>query len=467
MRTNTQIKIAPLLTHNSGQAERQTPLTELTRAVASCLLFENTYYESGSNIANRIAQLCDKVDISEVVDLARLARNELKLRHVPLFLARQVARINSTNKKYIGITYTEQLLYDIIQRPDEMAEFLSLYWKDNTKVVNGQVVPSKTLSSQVIRGLGKAFTKFNEYQLAKWNRDNEIKLRDVLFLCHAKPNDAEQDALWKRLINNQLAIPDTWEVLISAAKSVQEKKDAWEYLLTNRKLGYIALLMNLRNMSQINVDPNLVEEAIIAGAAKSKALPFRFISASRHAPQYTQILSDAMLKSIEGYRLDGATDVVIDVSGSMDYAISTKSEVPRWHIASALAILIREVCHRCRVFTFSDGLVEVPNLRGIALLDAIGKSQHHNGTNLAHALTELKDRNTKADRAIIITDEQSTDGNIKSWTNKGYIVNVASYQPAVETYDSWTRINGWSDRLIDWISFEETGKILDKSEQED
>jgi hypothetical protein len=44
---------------------------------------------------------------------------------------------------------------------------------------------------QVKKGLARALAEFDEYQLAKWDRQNRaVKLRDVLFLCHAKPKDA-------------------------------------------------------------------------------------------------------------------------------------------------------------------------------------------------------------------------------------------------------------------------------------
>ena len=74
---------------------------------------------------------------------------------------------------------------------------------------------AQPLSAQVKKGLAAAFTKFDEYALAKYDRAGAVRLRDVLFLSHAKPRDAEQAALWKRLIEGELATPDTWEVALS------------------------------------------------------------------------------------------------------------------------------------------------------------------------------------------------------------------------------------------------------------
>ena len=47
-------------------------------------------------------------------------------------------------------------------------------------------------------------------------------MRDVLFLCHTKPKDAEQAAVWKKLVENALGFPDTWEVALSAGKDKRE-----------------------------------------------------------------------------------------------------------------------------------------------------------------------------------------------------------------------------------------------------
>jgi hypothetical protein len=213
MKTNTVAKTTAV-THGGAKAGPQNASTELRRAVSTCLLWENTFYEKGSDLADRIALLCGHVDVEEVAALAIEARSQMHLRHVPLFLVRQLARLHP------GTGLVGDTLAKVILRPDELSEFLSLYWKDGRQ----------PLSRQTKRGLAKAFTKFSEYQLAKWNRDQAIKLRDVLFLCHAKPKDEDQAALWKRLIDGSLKTPDTWEVALSAGS---DKKATWNvfYLL--------------------------------------------------------------------------------------------------------------------------------------------------------------------------------------------------------------------------------------------
>jgi hypothetical protein len=105
--------------------------------VSTCLLWENTFYEPGSGIAARIAQLCGEVPLADVARLAVTARTELKLRHVPLFLAVQLARRNSATKAKSGLV--SETIAEVIQRPDEIGEFLSLYWREARQPLAKQV----------------------------------------------------------------------------------------------------------------------------------------------------------------------------------------------------------------------------------------------------------------------------------------------------------------------------------------
>src|SRR5262249_23443803 len=226
-------------------------------------------------------------------------------------------------------------------------------------------------------GLARAVTKFDAYQLAKYNRESTVKLRDVLFLCHAKPKNAEQAATWKKLVENTLESPDTWEVALSAGK---DKRETWERLLREGKVGGMAVLRNLRLMLAAGVAPKLVAEGRDKGIVR--ALPFRFVTAAHHAPKLEQAIEKAMLEGIVGLeKLPGLTGLVVDVSGSMNYRLAKIGETARMDAAAGLAILLREKAQELRVATFSDTCVAVPR-RGFAPGDAIVKSQAYSGTYL-------------------------------------------------------------------------------------
>jgi len=414
-------------THENGPARVISPELQLRRSVLACMLWENEFYEDGQEIAARIQSLVPKVKAETVAALAVEARSKMKLRHVPLLLVREMARLK-THREYVART-----LAQVIQRADEIAEFVAIYWKDGR-------VP---LSAQAKKGLAQAFLKFDEYQLAKYDRSGPVRLRDVLFLCHAKPRDAEQAALWKRLIQGELETPDTWEVTLSSGA---DKRESWERLLRERKLGGLALLRNLRNMKQAGADESLVTGAI-ESMNTARVLPFRFLAAARYAPQWEESLERAMLASLSGQeKLPGRTVLLVDVSGSMDAPLSKRSEMRRNDASYGLAILLREICEKAMVFTFSSNLMEVPARRGFALRDALDKSQPHSATYLGRALEQIRE---KYDRIIVITDEQAHD-RVPGPRGRGYVINVASNKNGVG-YGPWTHIDGWSEAVVEYV----------------
>ena len=416
-------------THESAPARNISPELQLRRSVLACLLWESQFYEDGVEIAGRIAELVPKVAAEKVAALAVEGRERMKLRHAPLLLVREMAR-HKTHRALVSET-----LARIIQRADELAEFVAIYWKDGR-------VP---LSGQVKKGLATAFPKFDEYQLAKYDRGGPIKLRDVLFLCHAKPRDQAQGDVWKKLVSGSLTTPDTWEVALSSGA---DKGEAWERLLREQKLGALALLRNLRNMREAGVDESLVLSAL-GSMSTARVLPFRFLAAARYAPQWEEALEQAMLKCVaETEKLPGKTIVLVDVSGSMTAPLSRRSEMQRTDAAYGLAVLLREIAEKVAVYSFSDNLVEVPARRGFALRDAINASQRHNSTQLGNAVEKLS-RDEKCDRLIVITDEQAHD-KVPAPSGKGYLINVASYKNGVG-YGKWMHIDGWSEAVIEYI----------------
>lgn len=433
-------KIVRAFTREGARAIRFTPEMELKRALMNCLLWEDQFYEDGVAIADRIKSLVPKVAPARVAQLAIEAREVMKLRHAPLLVIREMAR-SEKHRALVADT-----LARVIQRPDEMTELLAIYWADALGPM--QQRKRQPVSAQVKKGLARALTKFDAYQLAKWDRDGAVRIRDVLFLVHAKPKDAEQEKVWKQLVDGELASPDTWEVSLSAGKS---KRETFERLIAEKKLGGLALLRNLRLMQNAQVQRETIAGAIEA-MRTDRILPYRFITAARYAPDFEPELEAAMLKSIKDHvRLPGRTRLLIDVSGSMFATLSAQSEMTRAEAACGLAILAREICDEVEIFTFSNEVVKVPSRRGFALRDAIINSQPHGGTYLGKAVTEI-DR--KGDRLIVFTDEQSHD-QVPEPRARGTMVNVASYQHGVG-HGAWTRVNGFSEAVVAWIAASET-----------
>ena len=426
-------------THEGARARRFTPAEELKRTLMNCLLWEDQFYEDGVSIAERMEKLVPLVGPAEVAALAVEAREAMKLRHAPLLIVREMAR-STAHRGLVAET-----LARIIQRPDELTQFLAIYWAEALGPM--QQRKRQPVSAQVKKGLAKALTKFDAYQLAKYDRDGAVRIRDVLFLTHAKPQDAAQEKVWKQLVEGTLPAPDTWEVQLSSGK---DKRATFERLIAEKKLGGLALLRNLRLMQTAGVERETIAGALSAMRV-DRILPYRFIAAARHAPDLEPELESAMLESIESHvRPKGRTRLLIDVSVSMDAPLSGQSEMTRLDAACGLAILAREVCDTVEIFTFSDKVAKVPPRRGFALRDAIAVSQPHMGTWLGKAVTEIDRKGT---RLIVFTDEQAHD-QVPAPRGAGYMINVASYEHGVG-HGPWRRVNGFSEAVISWIAAQE------------
>lgn len=448
-------KPKPVYTRGGGRAVRVGAEAQLRRSVLSCLLWEKAFYEDGVPIVERIKALVPKVDPEVCASLAIEARHEQKLRHVPLAIALEMVE-HEAHKAHVA-----EVLEAIIGRPDEAVEFLSLYWNQKTDRKDARAV-----AAQVKRGLARALVKFDAYQIAKWQlRDKAIKLRDVFNIVCPKPTDRHMQAVYRDLRANALPAPDTWEKKRSGGSSARA---TFTDLINRNKLGGMAMIKNLRQMQEGGTSEDVIRKGL-AQANYAKVLPFRFITAAIHAPDFEPELEEAMLRSLRSMpKFGGKTVIVVDVSASMygralsggptaaahrvvhcppssfmgrverthggrspkypkwhewfgyrtpatDYSW-VGSEMDRAHVAVSLAMILREQCEHVSVYaTGGDDRVrehattKVPPRRGFALGDAIyGQCVPLGGGGifLNQTMRFIQGKERTADRVIVITDEQ-------------------------------------------------------------
>jgi hypothetical protein len=426
---------------------------QLRRLTMAHMLWEDQFYVDGKSNAQYLADVLKVVDPKSAQAVAIEAREKFKLRHVPLLIMRELARVGKMEASALA---------SVIQRPDEIGEFISLYWKEK----------KQPLSNQVKKGLAQAFSKFNEYQFAKWNKNSAaVKLRDALFLVHAKPVGDAQTELFKKIAEDSMKTPDTWETELSAGA---DKKATFTRLMQEKKLGALAFLRNLRNMEQAGVS-----ESMIRDYAKSvntdRVLPFRFIAAAKHAPRYESMLEEMMLRSLASHeKLPGRTVLVVDTSGSMGQKVSAKSELTAMQAAAALAILAREICEDVVIYATagSDGTRKhatmlIPPRRGFALSDFITGSEVQRkigggGIFFVQAMEYIakEEAGNGIDRVIVFTDEQDTSAGGRNFNPsmakrlapgaRNYIVNVGTNKNGINSKE-WESITGFSEAIIDYI----------------
>lgn len=427
-------------------AAKQDAEALLRRSVMACLLWEDNFYEDGVSNTENIKNLIPQVDPQRVFDIAVEARIKQKLRHVPLFIAREMARID-THKGLVG-----RLLPLIIRRADELTEFVALYWKDG----------KQPLSKQVKVGLARAFHNFDEYQFAKYNRKEQIKLRDVMFLV--RPNPGQKQDLFKRIADDNLDPPDTWEVALSTGK---DKKETWTRLINESKLGALAFMRNLRNMEQAGVERSVIQKGFETINPRW-LLPLNYFAAAKYAPNWEREIEALMLRDFaQRPKLSGYTILVVDVSGSMGGRISSKSEFTRLDTATVLALIASETCEHISIYaTAGDDWKRIHQTekikprRGFALCEEIKQAQLRlggGGIFTRQCLEYIRQRETETpDRIIVFTDSQDCDlpnrRIPKPFGKKNYIIDIASHLRGINYEGIWTaEISGWSEHFLDYI----------------
>jgi len=301
-----------------------------------------------------------------------------------------------------------------------------------------------------------AFDKFNEYQFGKYKKtDKDISLRDAMFLTHPKPTQDKKE-LYKRIADDKLATPDTWEVALSSGA---DKKATFERLMKEKSLGALAFLRNLRNMYESGVNERLINQYGME-IKLDKVFPFRFVAAWRaiqgkvsHTPEFLYRIDE----TLDEYRLDGRTLIFIDVSGSMEDNLSSRSDMTRLDAAATIGSIASKICETYDVVTFSDDYYRVSLGKDIYNnINEIVGSQAHRSTYLWESLQKwMQTSYKKYDRLIIITDEQAHDSyeHEMPLPRKGYIINVGVYQYGIDYPKNLplVRINGFSEGVLKYI----------------
>jgi hypothetical protein len=481
-----------VLNYEQAPAFQLTPEWNLYSTVVTSSLSDK-FYETTSERLETLRKLIKENDPQFVARLAIYAREQMNLRSVPLVLAVELAKIHAGN------SLVSRLTARIVQRADEITELLAYYQSANerkgTKKLN-------RLSKQLQAGLQQAFIKFDEYQFAKYNRDAEIKLRDALFLIHPKAKDEEQQVIFDKIVNNSLQTPYTWETELSALGQVSFESDKdkekafsrkWEELIDSGKLGYMALLRNLRNILEAEVSASHVTTVCenIASAQKvlkSKQLPVRFLSAYREISKinsgFAVPIMDALeqaitvsAQNIAGFNESTRILIACDVSGSMQKTVSPKSKVMNYDIGLMLGMLLKSRCKNIVSGIFGDTwkIVNLPNTGILSNVDAFYKREGEVGysTNGHLVIQDLIDCKKRMDKIMIFTDCQlwNSSGNSTQmkdvWKKykqiapeaKLYLFDLAGYGkvPLDITGEDVHLIAGWSDKVFDILAAMDNG----------
>ena len=474
----------------------------------------DSFYEKDEDRLSRLRGLIAKCDAEFVGKLAIYARTKMYMRSVPLVLVAELAKLHS------GDNLVARVTAGVVNRADEITELLACYELMNkrtgTKTLN-------RLSKQLQKGLTTAFNRFDEYQFAKYNRDGAIKLRDALFLVHPKAKDELQQLLFNKIVNGDLQTPYTWETELSALgqlnfDSAEAKAEAfrakWEELVDSDKLGYMALLRNLRNIQEAGVSYAHLQKvcATLADAdkvAKAKQFPFRYLAAYRElinmdaGPHlkaattlknllfgnkgFTGELLEALEKAVQasaanikGFDYNTRVLLACDVSGSMQTPVSAKSKVLLYDVGLMLAMLLQSRCKNVEVGMFGDTwkTIAVPRNNILGNVQEFYRREGEVGysTNGYLVVKDLLNRRVKTDKVMLFTDCQlwnsaaTTGDHIQPlWVRyktevapqaKLYLFDLKGYgkAPLQLLRNDVYLVSGWSDKVFDVLAALENGE---------
>lgn len=491
------VNVNNAVSHNGNPQKLKGSEQALFEIVVSSIYGGDSFYEKAGDRLDRLKKAVANVvasgNLDFIANTAVYARTVFNMRTMPVVLTVLFAEALRAQK--VEYPNLRKLVADVIQRADEIT--------DLTAFALGTFGSKKALPMALKRGIADAFNKFSEYQFAKYNRDGEVKLRDALFITHPKAKSPEQGTVFERIRDQSLTTPYTWEVELSKNGQLpvgerKSDKDLWTELLNSDKLGYMALLRNLRNIHEAGVPEAVLTSKVYdvladpAQVAKSKQLPFRFMTAYDNTKQFgstklTRSLSKALDASFANTPVLGENVwIILDVSGSMSsvgyggYGSGDRSQAtaPIYKAAVFAAALFKtNGVKNVKLTIFSDRANHLninPEDSIMTIRDQIMKSVYGGGTNLDSALALSKSLGFTPDAVVLLSDMQvdatwlaSAAQRINSMFPKTcakIAFNFAAYESTpVGEICGWYQLAGWSERVFDFVpALRNSASIVEK-----
>lgn len=447
-------------------AYSMTDKAKLVTQVLSSFINEEKFYGDNTKEMIDTIQRVIKQDADFVSRLAVYARRVFNMRSVAHVLTAHLAHEPE------GKPYVKKTVKGITVRGDDATELMAFYLS-----TFGKPIPNS-----LRKGIEAVFAGFDEYTLAKYKGEGKsVKMRDLLCLCRPAPKDDAQSAMWKRLLEGKLETPMTWETQLSANGN---NKETWERLIDSGKIGYMAYLRNAKNI--INAKPDNIEkfwqtienpEAV----KRSRQLPFRFLSAYKQVGSIAGSRGlDALESAVEAAtanlpHLPGTTVIAVDTSGSMGSNVSAKSDIECVEIGVLLGLIANRICDNSIFYTFDTRIGQVQLRRKADILSNVSRiAAAGGGTNMGLPFEVMIQQNVKADRIIVISDNECNSGY--TWCNHRTVQSLADEYRRKTGVDLWVHaidlqgygtqqfhgpktniIAGWSEKVFEFIRLAEQG----------
>lgn len=401
-----------------------------------------------------------------IANLAVYSRTEMKVRTMSIMLV--VHFLQSLRKYKRTYIHSRKLVCDVIRRADQIHEMVAYAIS-----IFGS---KKAIPSALKRGVADAFNKFDEYQLGKYKGNGKsVSLRDALLITHPTPKNDEQSAIFSRLRDDKLAIPETWETKLSAG--LEAKSVIWTNLVLTNQLGYMALVRNLRNIweatdGMLFHERELVRGEVCAqlqndkGIKRSGILPFSIVKSldvvntftdkSNNVKELKAAISKALEISFDNIpKMGDRVVIILDVSSSMKYNHADE------HAAMFTAAMVK-AAHlngsKVDIITFANSAKHISmdkNKTFAELINDIRRMMTGGGTSLNCAYDLLDQLNLQPDFVAVLSDGDVNpvtarySGIPVTATKASFNLHNTSRGTPFSQANGWYNITGFSERVFD------------------
>ena len=421
---NKTVKTEKVASYEGGEVFEKNPVEDWINFLFSSYL-ENQFYESADEQMNRYTELTQKVGEKLgwefVAKASFFSRNVLGMRSISELTAAILNRYQFDNKR--------AYFRNFLKRPDDVSEVFAAI----------DMLGDKR-SHALVRGARDYLSSLKDYQLGKYKlKGKEYNMYDLINITHA------HSATIDKYKAGTLETPDIWETAISGSKSEEEKSQNWQRLVEENKLGYLALIRNLRNIINSSPDADWIEKYLIpqienkTAIKKSLVFPYQIYCSWKNYGIRNISIDAALDRAFRIAcgnmpKMDGRTVIVLDVSGSMEDKLSSNSSLTLKEVGAVYAAAMFVNCN-ADFIKFGNEAKKLNLNKLDSIFNLVEKMCANDccgfGTDIVPAFRLM---NEKYDRIFLVSDMQimAKNGSVWYWGHKNS--GVETYNEYCETY---------------------------------
>jgi hypothetical protein len=383
-----------------------------------------------------------------------------------------------------------RLMEEIVRQPADIPLWLSFY----TRAAGPGAKPGRVIR----RPLDQLFNRLDEFSYSRISRKTQVALQEALRFLEPKSADRVRKVLFSKILQDKVPVRSSWEQEWHALhhqlyESPEQRqvvlRDKWKEGISSFRIGYTALLDNLRPMLCAGVSGKVLKLAAEylgnpAAVRRSGVSPLRLLEVYRQLRRMDQGGAGMLAEALEAGVLhsgwsrlgsEGRSLIAMDVSNSMKLPVHPGGKALRFDIAPLLAWLWKN-----KGYSVTAGIIgnnwkpmELKDRPVLLATDQFQEGEAGYGINAHLILQELLRRRQAFDRILVFTDcrlwgsrgfnQPSGAALVESWRQyrselapnaKLYLFDLAGYgaRPLEIADDEVFLVAGWKEPILDVLA---------------